>query len=64
MTQHETFLYLLGNQNKTHFAKKHKVSRRAIYNWINGENISNCTLTEIAKTEGYKIINEIKLEKL
>jgi len=64
MTQQQTFLILLGNQNKTHFAKKHNISRRAVYNWISGDNISNSTLSEMATKEGYKLSINLKLEKL
>jgi len=64
MTQQQTFLILLGNQNKTHFAKKHNISRRAVYNWINGDNISNSTLSEIAKVEGFELTITLKLKKL
>ncbi len=64
MTKQQKFLILLGNQNKTHFAKKHNISRRAVYNWINGDNISNSTLSDIAKLEGYKLSINLKLEKL
>lgn len=47
------------------FAKKHGVIYQTVGKWLSGQrNISNKTLTEIAKNEGYHLSIELKLEKL
>lgn len=64
MSCNEAFSKLIGNQNRTHFAKKHGITQRTVCNYLSGKNIPIVKLEQIAKTEGYKIINKIKLEKL
>lgn len=67
MTTNQILKQLIGNSVHTKFADKHGISRRSIEKWVsknNERNIKLSTLEKIAKTEGYKIINEIKLEKL
>lgn len=47
------------------FAKKHGTQPERISEWVTGSvEISNKTLTEIAKKEGFKLTIELKLEKL
>lgn len=65
MTTNQILIQLVGNGNKTHFANKHGIDRVVLGTWLNdSRNIKLSTLEKIAKTEGYKIINEIKLDKL
>lgn len=65
MTTNDILKQLIGNSVHTKFADKHGISRRSLEKWISNErNIKLSTLEKIAKTEGYKIIKEIKLEKL
>lgn len=67
MTNNEILQELLSNSelSKNDFANKHGKIRQTVRKWLTGErNISNNTLTRIAKKEGYKVIFNNKLEKL
>ena len=47
------------------FAERHGYTRQRISEWQRGvRNISNTTLEQIAKKEGYKLTITLKLEKL
>ena len=65
MTKTDILRELIDNRTQKEFALKHGKQPNQISEWLtNKRHISNATLEKIAKTEGYKIINEIKLEKL
>lgn len=64
MTTSQTFLQLIGNKNRTHFANKHGISHRSVCNYLSGKNIPIAKLEQIAKIEGYKLSINLKLEKL
>lgn len=65
MTKENILRELIGNRTQKEFALKHGKQPNQISEWLtNKRHISNCTLTEIAKTEGYKLTITLKLEKL
>lgn len=54
-----------GCVTQKEFACKHGTQPERISEWATGSvEISNKTLTEIAKKEGFKLTIELKLEKL
>lgn len=54
-----------GCVTQKEFAHKHGTQPERISEWVTGSvEVSNKTLTEIAKTEGFKLTIELKLEKL
>ena len=67
MTNNEALkeLFINSKLKKNQFAIKHNVMPQNFNKWLTGErNISNNTLTRIAKKEGYKVIFNNKIEKL
>ena len=65
MTTNDILIQLVGNDNKTHFANKHKIPLTSLNKWLSQDrNIKISTLEQIAKKEGYKLTINLKLEKL
>jgi transcriptional regulator with XRE-family HTH domain len=65
MSKENILRELIGNRTQKEFALKHGKGENQVSEWLtNKRHISFPTLEKIAKTEGYKIINEIKLERL
>lgn len=65
MTKQNALRVLIGNRTQKQFALKHGKQPNQISEWLtNKRHISNKTLTEIAKKEGFKLSIELKLEKL
>lgn len=65
MTKQNTLRTLIGNRTQKEFALIHGKQPNQISEWLtNKRHISNTTLTEIAKKEGYLLSIEYKLNKI